>query len=119
MQDDIEAGLLIGSSIENENFSQPLAIHLANMDNRTIDLSINGVQKAMLGKELGVLNITETLTNSTFTPILISDTFKNGLYDSTVLLGGSMSSIAVCTSFLFIYTSHFVCVKNYFRCAPI
>ncbi|KAG2235247.1 hypothetical protein INT48_004714 [Thamnidium elegans] len=101
MQDDVEAGLLIGQSIENVNFSRPLVVHLSNMDHKTINLRINGIQKAMLGKKLGVLNITETLTNSTFTPVqLISDTFKNGLYDSIISLGGSMCADLVSTAML-------------------
>lgn len=92
MQDDFEAGLLLGQQIQLQNFSRPLAVHLSNMGKNTVNLRINGIQKAILGNEIGVLNLTETLTNSTFTPTrLITDKFKNGYYDSIISLGGSVS----------------------------
>lgn len=93
MQDDFEAGLLIGQHILKGNFTKPLAVQFSSMEKESSTQRLNGFQQAMSRKEMDVLKITDNVTNSTFTPAqLIADTFRNGKYDSIVSLGGSVSS---------------------------
>lgn len=93
LQDDQEAGLMLGEKIyANGKFTKLLVVQLANMEEGISYLRMKGITSAIGREAAGVLKIADNTVNSTFNPAhLVSETFLKGAYDSVISLGGSVS----------------------------
>ncbi|KAL9558812.1 hypothetical protein MBANPS3_000712 [Mucor bainieri] len=103
LQDDVEAGNLLGEELYNAKFSRPLAVQLSSLDSGTSERRRLGIQQA-IGRAPALLeiyqdaNITAVSTPAQF----VRDAFLSnpGAYDSIVSLGGSSCADIVAASVL-------------------
>lgn len=93
LQDDIEAGIMLGQELYNANFSKPLTVQLSSLDDDTSKRRRLGIQQA-IGHEPELLKISEVSNvSATNTPAqFVRDAFLSnpGAYDSIISLGGSV-----------------------------
>lgn len=96
LQDDVEAGNLLGEQLYNAHFSKPLAVQLSSLDNGTSERRRWGIQQA-IGHAPALLNIYQdsNVTAASTPAQFVRDAFLSnpGAYDSIVSLGGSVSGI--------------------------
>lgn len=93
LQNNYEAGIMLGENIVKANGSKPLAVKLASMEDAMISSRLQGIIQALLGVVPEILEIPDTLANDTFAPNQkIIDTFISGDYDSIISMGGSVSN---------------------------
>ncbi|KAI8644223.1 hypothetical protein BD408DRAFT_401184 [Parasitella parasitica] len=93
LQDDVEAGNMLGEELYNANFSKPLAVQLSSLDDYTSKRRRLGIEQA-IGYSPTVLKIYEASNMSAVNrPVqLVRDAFLSnaGAYDSIISLGGSL-----------------------------
>lgn len=94
LQDDVEAGNLLGKELYNAKFSRPLAVQLSSLDDGTSERRRLGIQQA-IGQAPGLLKIFEASNvTAVSTPAqFVRDAFLSNpvAYDSIISLGGSVS----------------------------
>lgn len=92
LQDDMEAGLMIGENLAHGNFTRPLAVQLDSFDKRASEYRRLGIQNA-IGRKPVLLDLVESGNPSTTLDRLVRDVFLQspGAFDSIVSLGGSVS----------------------------
>jgi hypothetical protein len=92
LQDDMEAGLMIGENLAYGNFTRPLAVQLKSFDKRASEYRRLGIQNA-IGRRPALLDLVESANSSSSLDKLVRDVFLQspGAFDSIVSLGGSVS----------------------------
>lgn len=92
LQDDMEAGMMIGENLSHGNFTRPLAVQIASFDERVSEHRRLGIQNA-LGNKPELLDLVESTNGSTTLDKVVQDLFLQspGKFDSIVSLGGSVS----------------------------
>ncbi|EPB87482.1 RGC/RGC protein kinase [Mucor circinelloides 1006PhL] len=103
LQDDVEAGNLLGKELYNAKFSRPLAVQLSSLDDGTSERRRLGIQQA-IGQAPGLLKIFEASNvTAVSTPAqFVRDAFLSNpvAYDSIISLGGSSCADIVAASVL-------------------
>lgn len=103
LQNNYEAGLMLGENMVKANASKPLAVKLSTMEDSMNSLRLKGIIQSMLGVVPAILEIPDSLANGSSAPNQnIIDTFISGDYDSIISMGGSVSK--------FSHTSSNVCL---------
>lgn len=88
LQNNFDAGVMLGENMVKANVTKPLAIKLNTMEDGASNLRLQGITQSMMGIVPGILEISD---NSSYAPTKsIVDTYINGGYDSIISLGGSV-----------------------------
>jgi ABC-type sugar transport system substrate-binding protein len=91
LQNNFDAGIMLGQNMVNANVSKPLAVKLSTMEDVVGELRIKGIIQSMMGVVPGILEISDNASISSYTPIRsIIETYLTGGYDSIISLGGSV-----------------------------
>lgn len=90
LQDDHEAGTMLGRELRSRGYTRPLVIQLTGLDNKAFIDRLESFSNAMQAKPV-LLELREY--NNTAQPLVkVRDTFlTNGTFDSVVSLGGSVN----------------------------
>ncbi|KAF7727728.1 hypothetical protein EC973_007187 [Apophysomyces ossiformis] len=91
LQDDEEAGLMLGQELRRRGYTRPLAVQFPGLDNASCQLRLSGIRR-VIQNEPSVLSLSDYGTFAQ--PVAeIRDYFlANSSFDSLVSLGGSITS---------------------------
>lgn len=121
LQDDIEAGNMLGEELYKANFSKPLTVQLSSLDDDTSERRRLGIQQA-IGHDPALLKVFEASNVSAMnTPVqFVRDAFLSnpGAYDSIISLGGSVGLFILRCMHLF-YLGYITNTPRYYSHALI
>ncbi|KAI8997001.1 hypothetical protein BDB01DRAFT_13819 [Pilobolus umbonatus] len=100
LQDNYEAGVMIGTELSKRNILQPLIVQMDSLDKMTAENRIRGIKSA-INSSPTILKLSEPFNNSSITMTkMITDHFylNANMFDSIISLGGSNCADIVATA---------------------